>query len=820
MFVLTFELFWARNGFGLFKMSMFLQPFMLGTLVVAWFGLQKNLYLRLAPLLILALVGTYAQTSRVEGSRGFGTSFVAVPAASSMRVNEEFDRLVQRVEDQPGTDLLLDTPNVVLAKFQSLFVRGTYTLYGSRNFFLTATGVNLPPLLTQEILTAASSISEDLQGYQIRSDFPWFPEDASPESLRFPNVSNPREFTINTLGQKSGVNEICDYMIGTTSRQNPMNRWRSIGSGSENFFLSPCNDVHDYLIFVESSIARHYYNGLISAEVIALNQLEPDVLRPGDTFVGIGRRMLLQILHPSQRPRLVVDLTATLKSDGLNTLPPAVIIGADRAPLPLIGRGSARVFSPPLDPLNIVDRSFIGLDMGVDGQRFPSRRIGLMAAYGTDVAFDRRLMTVFLRDASVLSEEEFQHLAPPQLIRDFPVDLANREIEYSGAYEDGWISEAAFFGLMQPPGPSTVVARGEIPTIDNPDFSTEVSLLVDGQEVTRRVLQAGRFELRAPTPPGGGRRRIELRFSEFQRLGAGDGRPVAALMRNIGFEPASATPPPVAIKEFPADVETSGLWVSGLEPDGWIGESAFLELAQTNPSSDIVLRGLVPRLSDPGFTTDIQVVVDGQTLLTRSLGIGIFRLRAPMPPGSDRRRVELRFSQAQQLPAPDGRRTAARLQYIGVEQADTAPPVPVAATPTEPVLPQVVRSTSAELSNPKVGAIGAGLDGWLAAAASFTLAQPATPTSVVVRGMVPMIGDRAFTTELQVLVDGQEVARQTLGLGEFEVRAPTPPASGTRRVELHFSGVQTLPAGDGRSVGARMQMVGFEADAPPSPTPR
>jgi hypothetical protein len=111
-------------------------------------------------------------------------------------------------------------------------------------------------------------------------------------------------------------------------------------------------------------------------------------------------------------------------------------------------------------------------------------------------------------------------------------------------------------------------------------------------------------------------------------------------------------------------------------------------------------------------------------------------------------------------------------------------------------------------------------DGWLARAVSFDLAQPQSPTALVVRGMVPLIGDPAFTTELQVLLDGQEIARQTLGLGDFEVRGPTPSGPGTRHVELRFSADQQLPAPDGRTVTARVQSVGFEADAPASPQSR
>jgi hypothetical protein len=64
-----------------------------------------------------------------------------------------------------------------------------------------------------------------------------------------------------------------------------------------------------------------------------------------------------------------------------------------------------------------------------------------------------------------------------------------------------------------------------------------------------------------------------------------------------------------------------------------------------------------------------------------------------------------------------------------------------------------------------------------------------------------------------LLVDGQDVARQALGLGDFELRATVPPIGAwQRRVELRFSATQQLPPPDTRQVGARVQFVGFEGD--------
>ena len=113
--------------------------------------------------------------------------------------------------------------------------------------------------------------------------------------------------------------------------------------------------------------------------------------------------------------------------------------------------------------------------------------------------------------------------------------------------------------------------------------------------------------------------------------------------------------------------------------------------------------------------------------------------------------------------------------------------------------------------------------GWVADASAFELTRPETPSVVVIDGMIPRIDDPTFTTELRVLVDGEEVARQTCGVGQFRVRAPVPPDRDGWRVELRFSDVQRLPEPDGRPVAAQVRLIGFEAPesllAPEAPPP-
>ncbi|MFN8634352.1 MAG: ABC transporter permease [Chloroflexota bacterium] len=84
-----------------------------------------------------------------------------------------------------------------------------------------------------------------------------------------------------------------------------------------------------------------------------------------------------------------------------------------------------------------------------------------------------------------------------------------------------------------------------------------------------------------------------------------------------------------------------------------------------------VVQGTVPLISNPEFTTELRVLVDGQETSRHRLGVGTFRVQAPVPAGGPRWRIQLRFSAVQRLPAPDGRRVAAHVESVTFERPET-----------------------------------------------------------------------------------------------------------------------------------------------------
>src|SRR5262249_46614411 len=163
------------------------------------------------------------------------------------------------------------------------------------------------------------------------------------------------------------------------------------------------------------------------------------------------------------------------------------------------------------------------------------RRQGLMRLFGTDVRRDPRYPVGWARDISVLSRAESVG-KPPHRLTQFPQDLADSALEYSGIYEDGWVAEEAYVVLAAPAGRPILRIAGDVPGVGDLKFVTSLRVAIDGREVARRMVSPGRFEIVTAVSTGSGAMRVSLHFSRVQSLPGADGRDVAARLRAIAFD--------------------------------------------------------------------------------------------------------------------------------------------------------------------------------------------------------------------------------------------------------------------------------------------
>jgi hypothetical protein len=501
------------SDFGLFKLFMYVQPFLAATVAVAVFAFaRRRLLLLVLPLAFLAVAQVRVAWDYVDASR----DPIDLRRASSTRLLPAF----QRTLDASDGPVVAVTENPVLAKLEAARAGRRPLHLMSRDFF-----------------------TDLLRGY-LRSAPPWARQDA--DRIRRTDAWQARTFGLRTPQAKTDAFRENTAAAAALARpgcrivfpsgaQQPFNR-RSFREESDVLLVSkPCRTVRNVLVFIVSRLGESYYI-FRSRENVSFYQLEADYFTPGRTFAAFGRYALFRVVRPSRSFRLALTLTSTLRHDGRNRLPAASVVGAQRRSLPLVGRGSARVYSAPLEPQMIDGRPYVLLDMGDQGLLPPVPRSGLRNLFGRSIPLDTRYVTAYVRDVSLLDNSQYRQLQAPAAVRRFPQDLTKSNVEYSGIYEDGWVGEKSYL-LLAGGAPASLVLRAEIPAMQRQGLRVSV----DGRTVFAKRVSPGSLRLRVPLRAAAGRRRIELDWSYVRGLPAPDLRPVAARLTFVGLTGRSSS---------------------------------------------------------------------------------------------------------------------------------------------------------------------------------------------------------------------------------------------------------------------------------------
>ena len=508
MVAMSLLLFYCNNDYGLFKLAMYAQPFLMGVLAIelgrmSWSHAPRHAKIALPIALMLLVISQYFYIDKSMGDK-FG-SFNELPNASPLKVNRQFEDLLKTISTNPAASplLMLDTSSTVLAKFQMLYTNERQSFFPSRPFFrhmLRNWMGRKDATLKMAVLT---------EQYQTKTL-----EKNQFDVLKF-------DFSVNRGS----------LYIYSPVRSDIFNSYSATQIAEKYFLVSSSDAVVNRLQFVHSTLGNHYYLG--DRKVAAFYPLENDPMFLGQKFSRLGRHLLFEAINPSNHPRVLMELSATVVKQFGSELPRPSVEGS---PINFVGRGSGRVFSGPITPSKIDGVTYVSIDMGRDGKQFASAPKGLMLLYGRSIPADNRHITVFGRDISLISQGQYQAIQPPANLKSFPSDLANKNLEYSGIYEDGWISERSFFVLSPNASSKFIAVTGSVPQIDDPKFSTVLNLSVNGEEVASQNLGLGNFEFKVPVTSLVPKQRIEFTFSNYQTLPGADGRVTPAKINFIGFE--------------------------------------------------------------------------------------------------------------------------------------------------------------------------------------------------------------------------------------------------------------------------------------------
>lgn len=612
------------GDFGLYKLYMYLQPFIAAGVAV-WIASSRR---RLVPL-ILALplavaVGfqvstqqAYVRASRDPGGLPFASSASLLPAFA------DFARAAR-------TPLVTVTENPTLGKLEAV-AAGTRPLYFmSQNLFAY---IGTPAGFRANGWRLSSFM---LDGDDSQSVDPFLENTHIASALRTPG---------------------CDIVVPSTA-ESVFNRYTA-GPGSAPLLFQRCDKVVNLLVFTASRLGGSFY-AYSSRRYVSFYQTEPDQFFPGHSMSAFGRYVLLRVVNPSKSVRLELNLTTTYT--GGTALPPAAVVGTSRIPLDLVGRGSARVFSAPIRPQTIDGASYLLLDLGRTGALFHKSRSGLQGLFGSSIPLDARFLTAYVRDVSLVDTSQYSRLSPPDVLDSFPAALANPDLRYSGIDESGFVATDSYAVLAGGKSANLRLTANVFPA----PAGQHLRVLVNGTQVFSQTVQPGPLNVNVGLAASDSPRRVELRWTFAPRLPAPDDRSAAAALTYLGLTPRTgAAAAPVSLRNTPADLSNPSLQDSGIYSDGWLTQDSYVVLAG-GPTASLLLRAVAQ--GAPGGQA-LTLLVNGRELLARKVAAGPLALRVALPASASTRRIELRWAAAPKLPAPDGRSAAALLKFIGVVSA-------------------------------------------------------------------------------------------------------------------------------------------------------
>jgi hypothetical protein len=478
----------AKNGndFGLFKLYMYVQPFLAAAMAIWLSALKNRVALALASVLLVTVVGLQLSTSNayIDQSR----NPIDLRHASEPDLLPNFRRLLSAASGP----VVSVTDNFALAQLQAAAAGDAPLYFVSRNVF----------------------------------GLPW--------KKRAFSIPSPTRRKMTIFGVDLKVARLLSHDSCTlsfpTGSQLPLNR-RTFPEGSRDLISLSCSKARNLLVFVTSTLGQPATLPE-NRRVVSFWQLEGDPSFQNRTFSGFGRYALFQVLGGTPKVRVELSFTTSPAEQpgGSFRLPPATIDGAGQSRLPIVGSGSARVFSPPLLPRIIDGRPYLVLDMGMNVHASVVRRPGLTGVWGKFVPLDPRLLTSYVRDVSLVSPAQYARLSAPRAIRHFPADLGNPNLEYSGIYEDGWVGQKAYAYLAGGAATTLVLSAEVLPA----PRRQELRVRVNGETVIARQVQAGRLTIRARVPASPGRRKIVIEWSSLTPLAAPDRRRAAARLTKLG----------------------------------------------------------------------------------------------------------------------------------------------------------------------------------------------------------------------------------------------------------------------------------------------
>jgi hypothetical protein len=640
-FVLAIRLMRSGNDFGLYKIAMFMQPALAAALAAALLKLPWSRFT--APLGVLIAAACCAPTALYYTRVSQGEKAGGITEAKLASI------LGTKAPDvPPQTRLLTDINNLVAAKVAAFELRGTDLRFLSRDYYqqiapieferLGDTLVSLHPRFADLMRTRAMLEQRDVSTIRTHQLFD--------TSFRAPALTFGREGTTDGY-------LILDESLGL------FNKLRiEPGAPPRTFFKAlPASGVRNHLVFMHTGRGNHYYLG--DRNFIAIYQQEADPYTEKQDITGLGRFLLLRVEQPDDEIYLRISASKTFMGRGHTAWNPgSQILGASPVAMSFPGNGAVNRIVGPIKPVFRDGAAYIAIDFRETAVQFPFQRSGLQSLYNTQVPLDSRKLVAYGRDISALSAAEVAALPRPSKLTRFPDDLLfARGLEFSGIYEDGWLSPESEFVLGGGGPEAWVRVRGFVPELPgNPLGKGTLTVQLPGGPVELPAT-IGSFDWLLPVGAADKLARLGFRFSAQAPLPNKDDRPVGAKLE--WMEVYSSLP--TYTFEFGKPTSTR-LASTGIDQDGWFARAATIQLPPFATAHDLVLTFEYPGWSDSKETVVRASWPGAAQPASHTLtpgGPATLRLR--LTPSATARILRLEAGNDFALAAPDTRRRSGRL---------------------------------------------------------------------------------------------------------------------------------------------------------------
>ncbi len=517
----AFQLFRAKTAFGLFKLAMYAQPFFLGALILGWATMRpgKVKWTGLICLLILVPLQISTQYKYVSASVNGPTEGGFTPGASKERLFTQYWHGLQT----PGAKRFV----VPLNDHVSRMLVGTYSQGVTVCIPSYVPKLYVSPFELEEPYHAPLEellvlrVRDNRECAVLRTPL------AQSASVPLHNTTNNESYSQIEFHSPSWIDhpQPGDYLLEPPERFTVFNRAHR--STAERMCRAvPLNEVKNYLFLQPTAMFRQ--SGDSQGTLSGIYGLQSDPAFPHDCMAASRQYLAFQVLNPSPSVRMVIAGTTSFIPEGRD-LPPAAVVGDRRVSLPLIGQGAARVISEPVSVQTITSGHFIILELG---------QIAATTKQGNDLLpSDPRPISLYMRDVTLLSEEEYASRVPPECVKTFPQDLSLKHLEFSGCEETGLVSTKSWFRLTQPQSQVPLQVRGRLAGKGtSPAEQNTVIVKWNGAELGRKTIISSEFSLSFSVPPGIGPGKVELEFATARSVPPSTFK-VSAQLTFVGFEP-------------------------------------------------------------------------------------------------------------------------------------------------------------------------------------------------------------------------------------------------------------------------------------------